>query len=122
MFNGKYNLNQTALKLTEAFGISDDRYKEIMHKLNAVANIYPEYVPILEVWLNCEEKFTDEEIAFGLFQLGKMFGMGVMMKKTKAKMVYSIGDPEGKLLKKMFEGRKELANINKLLMQQRGNN
>lgn len=121
MFNGKYELNHIALDLITAFGISKERYKEIMLKLNAVANIYPEYIPVIEVWLNCEEKFTDKELAFGLFILGKMFGMGALMKRTRIKVGYPIGDPEGKLLKKLFEGRKELNKISKMILKRSNN-
>lgn len=105
MFNGKHELNNSSPTLIGAFGISEERHKSIMRKLNAVAAIYPEYIPVVEVWLNCDQ-FTDMEKAYGLFTLGKMFGMGVLMKKAKIKVRYPLDDSEGNLLTKLYNGRK----------------
>ena len=116
MFNGKYELNHTSPDLISAFGISKERYKEIMLKLNAVANIYPSYIAVTEVWLNCEERFTDKELAFGLFALGKMYGLGTMIKKFKIKLAFPLDNLEGQLLKKLFEGKREIDQLTQKLL------
>jgi len=110
MFNGKYELAHTD-NIIRAFGLTDERLKEVFAKLNAVANIYPSYVAVAEVWLNAD-KFTDMEKAFGLFVLGKMFGVGTLINKLKIKISYPIGSPEGELLRKLVNNKKD---IDKLL-------
>jgi len=115
MFNGKYSLNNTSPNLKAAFGISDERYKEIMHKLNAVANIYPKYIAVLEVWMNCIN-FTDMEKAFGLFVIGRVFGMGNVMRSAKIRVIFPQSDLLGKLFKKLYTGTKEIDSLTEKLL------
>ena len=108
MFDGKYNFNQLAPKLNNAFGVSDKRTAEIFKKLYSVVKIYPSYIAVCEVWLNCE-KFTEMEKAFGLFVMGKVFGINALRKRARIiRVVYPEGDLEGKLVKLLYEGTRTL--------------
>jgi hypothetical protein len=116
MFNGKYNFNHLAQEVNIAFGISDERMREIYLKLNAVARLYPSYIIVSEVWLS-DDKFTDVEKAFGMMCLGKTFGMAVMMKKLKIKIQYpgTKLPPEGQLLDTMLNAKRDMPIFNREL-------
>jgi len=76
----KIALERVAKSTAEAFGVSDIRKNEILKKLIAVAQIYPRYSTISEVFLNCADRFTEKERLYGLFLMGKIKGLATMMK------------------------------------------
>lgn len=120
MFQGKYQLNHLSTDLDDAFGLTKERTKEVMGKLLAVAQIYPNYIVISEVWLNCD-RFTDKEKALGMFILGKIFGLHTLTNKLKLKMVYPVDDLEGKILKYILEGKRDMNKLTKQLLKQGSN-
>lgn len=113
MFNGKYELNHLASGINQQFGLSEERTNEVTKKLYAVAKIYPSYAAVCEVWMNTShQQFSEMEKAFGLFAMGKIFGMAMMIVKFKLKIVFfSGGTFEDKLLKIMIEGRRPIENV-----------
>ena len=76
----KISLNCTAKMTADAYGVSLPRKAEILKKMIAVAQIYPRYSTISEVFLNCADRFTEKERIYGIFLLGKINGMATMMK------------------------------------------
>lgn len=78
----KIALLKTARTTAEAFGISNDRKKEILDKLIAVAKIYHNFSIIAEVILNCDDRFTEKERLYGLYELGKIAGSASILQQT----------------------------------------
>ncbi len=74
-------MNRVAIKTHEAFGLTELRVVEILKKLIAVAQIYPRWSTIAEVFLNCEDRFTEMERLFGLFLLGETKGQATILKQ-----------------------------------------
>lgn len=66
-----------------AFGVSEIRMVEILHKLIAVAKVYPRYSVIAESFVNCSDRFTVMERLFGIFLLGKVKGQHTVLKQLK---------------------------------------
>lgn len=83
MFEQKIVMKTGGRTTADAFGIPLKRKHEILRKLVAVASIYPKYSVIAEVFLNCEDRFTEMERLYGLFELGKVSGSASMMRMAK---------------------------------------
>ena len=73
-------MNRATNRTHEAFGVSNDRVVEILQKLIAVASIYPKYSTIVEVFVNCSDRFTVMERLFGIFIMGTVKGKSTMAK------------------------------------------
>lgn len=101
----KINMVLGANTTRDAFGVSGERKAEILKKLIAVAKIYPKYSIILESFLNCEDRFTEMERLYGIFELGKISGSAALMRKIKMRVEYnSLTMPlEAKLLALMSD-------------------
>ncbi len=97
MANQRIELNRVTNKINLAFDVSDERVAEIYKKLIAVARINPSCIVISEAFLN-SDKFTEKEKFFGLFMLGKAWGMMVLIKRKGIRLKFTYEDPEGKLL------------------------
>ena len=80
MLEQKIKINRFTPTVALAFGVSNERKAEILKKLVAVAQIYNQYSIIAESFLNCEDRFTEMERLYGLFALGKIYGMASMLK------------------------------------------
>ena len=83
----KIKLNRAARTVAQAFGLTDERKAEVLRKLIAVADIYPNYQVIAETFLNCEDRFTEMERLYGLYELGKVRGAAGILKQTRAKIM-----------------------------------
>ena len=86
MFEQKIVMNKVAITISQAFGVSEERKAEILKKLIAVANIYPRYQVMCEVFLNCDDRFTEMERLYGLFLLGKTRGAVSILSQTRVKI------------------------------------
>lgn len=82
----KFTLNRQAQNVADAFGISHARKNDILQKLVAVASIYPRYSTVIEVFMNCTDKFTEKERMYGLFCMGRIKGLTIMAKMTNVKV------------------------------------
>ena len=78
----KIALIKTTRTTAEAFGITPERKREILDKLISVAQIYYNYAIIAEVILNCDDRFTEKERLYGLYELGKIAGSAQILKQT----------------------------------------
>ncbi len=96
----RIELNRVTRHINLAFGVSPERLAEIYKKFIAVANIYPNYSTIAESFLNSTH-FNEKEKFFGMFVLGKTFGMMMIVKRKGMKLAYRNNDFEGQFLKAM---------------------
>lgn len=94
----RIELNRVVSHINLSFGVSPERMNEIYQKFIATAKIYPHYATLAEAFLNSAQ-FNEKEKFFGMFMLGKMFGMLVIVKRKGIRLAYSSTNPEGQLLK-----------------------
>lgn len=88
MFEQKIVMDRVAIKTHEAFGLTELRVVEILKKLIAVTEIYPRWSTIAEVFLNCEDRFTEMERLFGLFLLGETKGQATILKQKNIQLKF----------------------------------
>ena len=100
MFEQKIVMKQNTSTTAEAFGVSPERQAEVFRKLIAIAKLYPRYSIIAESFLNCEDRFTEMERLYGLYELGKIKGAAGVMRRVKIQIKYDTSTMplEGKLL------------------------
>ena len=83
IFEKPIKMNRMVNKTNLAFGVSEARVVEILRKMIAVAQLYPKYSTIMEVTVNCSDRFTEMERLYSIFLAGRIQGQASILRKKK---------------------------------------
>ena len=82
MLEEKFKLDWNKEQIYEGFGLTKEKVDKIINKLRYAATIKPQFIAVSESLLN-DSQFSVLEKIFGIFALGKIYGVATIVVKKK---------------------------------------